>query len=143
MDTNVILCKWKKTIAGWRLWVKGRPDVFGQAEHFDDAQEALTDAIWKAAEDLDAVIPTVPVYDPPLPPDKDLDRYCQPELYLVSGDEVFEFGDETTRARDTDVITRDCKREIDGRRYKPESNENVTWPQVCSTTAFVRHVCTV
>ncbi len=89
-ETNVIPCKWKKTAHGYRLWVRGRPDVFGEAESFEDAEQALTDAIWEAAEDLDAVIPTVPEYDPPLPASAIGEQFLKPELFLVSGDGVFD-----------------------------------------------------
>jgi hypothetical protein len=89
-ETNVILCKWKKTAQGYRLWVKGRPNVFGEAESFEDAEQALTDAIWQVAEDLDAIIPTIPEYDPPLPASAIGEQLLKPELYLVSGDGVFD-----------------------------------------------------
>lgn len=89
-EHHVIPCKWKRRLQGYRLWVKGRPDVFGEADTFEDAEEALTKAIWEAADDLDAVIPTMPVYDPPLPAPAVAERYLQPELYLVSGDGIFE-----------------------------------------------------
>jgi hypothetical protein len=102
-DTHVILCKWKKTPQGYRLWVKGRPGVFGEAESFEDAEKALTDAIWGAAEDLDAVIPTMPVYDPPLPAPALAERFLKPELYLVSGDGYFDIDARLLTSQDPSV----------------------------------------
>ena len=90
MDTNVILCKWKKSQEGFRLWVKGKPKVFGEAATYEEAEDRLIDAIMNAAADLDAVIPVVPEYDPPLPASAQAEKYLRPELYLVAGDEIFE-----------------------------------------------------
>jgi hypothetical protein len=87
LTTNVIACKWRRTADGWRLWVKGRPDVAGGGKTYERAEEALIDAIWAAAPDLDTVIPAVPEYDPPLPASEFAERYLTPELYLVGGDE--------------------------------------------------------
>lgn len=93
-ETNVVLCRWRKTPDGWRLWKKGCPDVFGEGMWFEEAQERLIDAVMGAAHDLDSVVPAVPEYDPPLPVPAEAKKYLDPELYLISGDEVFELGDE-------------------------------------------------
>lgn len=46
--------------------------------------------IWKSATDLDAVIPTVLQYDPPMPASDALAKYLHPELFVIRGDEIFE-----------------------------------------------------
>lgn len=90
LTTNVIACKWRRTSAGWELWVKGRPEVCGCGPTCEAAQDALIDAVMGAAPDLDAVIPVVPEFDPPLPAPAFAQPYLVPELYLIRGDEIFE-----------------------------------------------------
>ncbi len=93
MDTNVIICKWRETEQGWRLWVKGRPKVFGEGRTYEAAEDALIDAIMESAGDLDAVIPVVPEYDPPLPAPAAVEKFMHPELFLIWGDEILELHD--------------------------------------------------
>ncbi len=101
LDTNVILCKWKRTRAGHRLWVKGRPTVFGEGDTLASAEESLTQAVWQAAEDLDAVEAPVFVFDPPLPPSAATEAFLKPELYLVHGDSAFTVGLGDARSQTT------------------------------------------
>lgn len=90
LRTGVIACKWRRTPQGWELWVKGRESVCGAGATYDAAQEALFDAIMQAAPDLDAILPIVPEFDPPLPATNFAERYLLPELYLIGGNELFE-----------------------------------------------------
>lgn len=90
LTTGVIACKWRQTPEGWKLWVRGRENVCGSGATYEEAQEALIDAIMEAAPDLDAVLPIVPEFDPPLPATAFAERYLVPELYLIRGDEIFE-----------------------------------------------------
>ncbi len=90
LTTNTIACKWQRHAKGWRLWVKGRKHIGGTGSTYEEAEAQLIDAIWEAANDLDAVIPTVPEYDPPLPPPAFAKQFLSPELFLISGDEIFE-----------------------------------------------------
>ncbi|MDX2200609.1 MAG: hypothetical protein SF069_16760 [Phycisphaerae bacterium] len=91
LTTSVIACHWRRTADGWRLWVKGREDLCGQAPTYEAAHDALTAAIMAAARDLDAVLPVYPEFDPPLPAPPFAEQYLSPELYLLSpGDEFFE-----------------------------------------------------
>lgn len=106
-DTHVILCKWKKQPEGYRLWVKGRPSIFGEGDTLEEARESLTHAVWQAAEDMDAVEAPVFVYEPSLPPSAATERFLHPELYLVRGDEPFVIG-----VRDEDEgMSREARRE--------------------------------
>jgi len=105
--TNVILCKWRKTAKGYHLWIKGRPGIFGEASSFEDAEKALTDAIWHAADDLDAVIPTTLEFDPPMPSSALAEPFLKPELYLVSGEGVFDVDSQFERVENH----RDTRRE--------------------------------
>jgi len=90
LTTGVIACRWRKSPGGWQLWVKGRENVGGSGATYEAAQEALIDAIMRAAPDLDAVLPIVPEFDPPLPATAFAEPYLAPELYLIRGDEIFE-----------------------------------------------------
>ena len=89
---SVIVCKWKKTAQRFRLWVKGKPRVFGEAHSYEEAEKALIDAIMHSVTDFDAAIPIVPEYDPPLPATPVAEKYLKPELVLVGGDETFDAG---------------------------------------------------
>lgn len=90
LTTGVIACKWRRSPDGWKLWVKGRNNVSGSGATYEAAQEALIDGIMEAAPDLDAVLPIVPEFDPPLPATAFAEPYLVPELYLIGGDEIFE-----------------------------------------------------
>ncbi len=90
LTTNVVACCWKRGPAGWTLWVKGRPEVCGTGQTYEEAEERLITAIWHAAPDLDAVEAAVPEYDPPIPAPASAEQYVKPELYLIRGDGLFE-----------------------------------------------------
>lgn len=90
LTTAVIVCNWERTPGVWRLWVKGRREISGSGETFEVAHDALIDAIMETARDLDAVLPIVPEFDPPLPPPSFAEQFLSPELYFISGDALFE-----------------------------------------------------
>ncbi len=82
-----IICKWKKTEAGWKLWKKGKPKVCGEASTYKKAFEALWDSMGTNGISL---LQEGPIeYDKPLPPSVEAEKYMNPELYLIKPDEKF------------------------------------------------------
>lgn len=82
-----IVCKWKKTEGGWKLWRKGRPSVCGEGGTYEEAREALIGAIQHSGV---SVLQEGPLeFDPPLPPAAEAERFMKPELYLLGGGEGF------------------------------------------------------
>lgn len=90
MAGHVFICKWKKTGQQWKVWIKGKPKLFGQGDTLEAAQLELEQAIWNDAENGDDVIPTVMEFDPPLPASERTKKYFTPEIYKIYGDERFE-----------------------------------------------------
>ncbi|HRX84511.1 MAG TPA: hypothetical protein P5572_05775 [Phycisphaerae bacterium] len=90
LTSSVVACRWQRVEDAWRLWVKGRPEVTAEAPTFAEAQQALIEAIWSAAPNMDAIDPVAPEFDPPIPPLAALEPYLVPELFEISGQEAFE-----------------------------------------------------
>lgn len=106
LTTNVVACHWQRSDDGWRLWVRGRPEIAGEGVTFAAAQDQLIEAIMVAARDLDAIYPVVPEFDPPIPPGTTARRYLNPELFMIQGDAIFEIVDPTQSSADSAVDRR-------------------------------------
>ena len=63
MEGGVFLCSWKKTRDGFRVWWTERPSIAAQGETFDEADEALCEAIGAETGDGE----NLHEYDPPPP----------------------------------------------------------------------------
>lgn len=66
MEGQVFLCTWQRSGARYRVWVRDRPGLAAEDDVFDDADEALADAICGATGDGESVRE----YDPPPPIEK-------------------------------------------------------------------------
>jgi len=88
--SNIVDCRWQRTPDGWKLWVHDRPRIAGSGANFSAARDALEAGITASASDLDAVLPIVPEFWPPLPATALAQRYLQPSLLSVRGDGIFE-----------------------------------------------------
>jgi len=62
-ENRVFLCTWRRRGSRYRVWVKRRPSLAAEAESFEEADEALWEAIAKATGDGE----NEHEYDPPEP----------------------------------------------------------------------------
>jgi hypothetical protein len=51
VEGRVVVCSWKKTADGYRVWVKGRPKLAAEADTFETADERLWEVILRATGD--------------------------------------------------------------------------------------------
>ena len=86
MEHNVYVCRWSRSVNGFALWVKSRPQVRGEGPTYADAEEHLIEAIQNDGGAMHAVLE----YDRPLSKSILEAKYANPELYLIVGDERFE-----------------------------------------------------
>src|SRR5262249_13298260 len=86
MEDNVYLCTWKQEKKGFALWPKSRPHLRVYAHTYAEAEELLIDKIQEAGGAMCAVLE----FDPPLPKSSFQQKYANPELYLIHGDDPFE-----------------------------------------------------
>src|SRR5262245_32240283 len=97
MDHVVYICSWKRSDAGFTLWVKGPPGVRASAPTVAEAERRLMEAIQNAGGAMHAVME----FDSPLPMSALEEKYCSPELYLICGDDRFETDAPPRRAFET------------------------------------------
>jgi hypothetical protein len=81
MEGRVFVCRWQKTDAGYRVWVRSRSKVAAEADTFREADEALQDAILKSFGDGESQRE----YDPPAPSGDFRDSGLLLRLAMVSG----------------------------------------------------------
>jgi len=86
MEHDVYICTWRRSNDGYDLYVKSQPHIRGSAATFPEAEERLIDAIQDAGGAIQAVLE----FDPPLPQSAAEEKYRQPEVYLICGDDRFE-----------------------------------------------------
>jgi hypothetical protein len=86
MEHAVYVCSWSRSAAGFKLWVKARPQLDGAAPTYTEAETRLLEAIQNAGGAMQAVLE----FDPPLPKSAWEEKYARPELYLICGDDRFE-----------------------------------------------------
>ena len=86
MEHGVYICSWSRSSDGFTLWVKSRSQIRASAPTYADAEERLIEAIQDAGGAMQAVME----FDPPLPKSTLEEKYCNPEIYLIGGDERFE-----------------------------------------------------
>lgn len=86
MEHAVYICSWSRSRDGFALWVKTRPNIRASAPTYTQAEERLIEAIQDAGGAMQAVIE----FDPPLPKSTLEEKYSNPEVYLIGGDDRFE-----------------------------------------------------
>ena len=86
MEHGVYICSWNRSPDGFTLWVKSRPHVRASASTYNEAEERLIEAIQNAGGAMHAVFE----FDPPLPNSALENKYSNPEIYLICGDDSFE-----------------------------------------------------
>ena len=96
MEDAVYVCGWKKDAGGFVLWVKSIPQIQCAGRTYAEAEKELLESIWRRNGAIHAVLE----FDPPLPPSSSESRYCDPELFLIGGDERFETCSRPDRFRD-------------------------------------------
>ena len=94
MEHAVYICKWSHDAAGWKLWVRSRPELRGSGAEYAAAESNLIGCIQDAGGAMQAVLE----FDPPLPPGQWEAQFSQPELYLICGDERFEDREQARQA---------------------------------------------
>jgi hypothetical protein len=82
MEGRVYVCTWKKTDAGYRVWVKRRPKLAAEGETFEAADERLWEVILRATGDGE----NNREYVPALPTDGA--DTAGPRIVSVSGDTI-------------------------------------------------------
>jgi len=87
MEHDVYICKWAKTTNGYRLWVKGKPNV--SVEGSADITE-LSNRLCERIIETRGAYQAVLEFDKPFPKSAFDARYSKPEIYAVLGDERFE-----------------------------------------------------
>ena len=86
MEHFVYICSWTRSSAGVALWVKSRPQIRGESSTYADAEEKLIEAIQNDGGAMQAVLE----FDPPLPKSTLEEKYSNPEIQLIGGDDGFE-----------------------------------------------------
>lgn len=86
MEHGVYICSWTRSPDGFTLWVKSRPHIRASAPTYTETEERLMAAI----QDSGGAIQAVLEFDPPLPKSTLEEKYNNPEIYLIGGDERFE-----------------------------------------------------
>lgn len=86
MEHGVYICSWSRSSEGFTLWVKSRPQTRASAPTFAEAEELLIGAIQDAGGAMQAVLE----FEPPLPKSTLEQKYSNPEIYLIGGDDRFE-----------------------------------------------------
>lgn len=89
MEDNVYLCGWRRESGGITLFTRTGVRVRARGKTYPEAEERLLEAIADAGGALRAVLE----FDPPLPRSAFEQRYGDPELYLVHGDEGLDSAD--------------------------------------------------
>jgi hypothetical protein len=88
MEDAVYICSWSRSRDGYELWVKSRPHLRATAPTYPQAEEWLIRAIQDAGGAMHAVLE----FDPPLPRSRLEEKYADPQIFLVAGDDHFETG---------------------------------------------------
>ena len=88
MEDDVYLCSWSCSQSGYELWLKSRPTVRGCGATYDEAEEALIEAIHDSGGAVRAVLE----FNPPLVPSDDVREFLTPSIVTIWGDERFEQG---------------------------------------------------
>jgi hypothetical protein len=83
---SVYVCSWSVSAEGYTLWVISRPQIHATALTLAEAEERLTRVIQEAGGALHVVME----FDPPLPLSAVEEKYSDPNVYLIGGDERFE-----------------------------------------------------
>ena len=65
--------------------MKGRPKITGMGETYEKAEDDLINSIIHRSKNLAADVPYTLEFIPPLPPAAEAEKYLQPELYLIDG----------------------------------------------------------
>lgn len=87
MEDDVYICLWKKTEAGFRLWVKGMPQLYVEGDgNVVELSGLLSQQIVESGGAQHAVLQ----FDKPLPKSTFDARYSTPDIYSICGDERFE-----------------------------------------------------
>ncbi len=86
MEHSVYSCEWSRSVEGWTLWVRLRPELRARGATYAEAEENLIEAIQDAGGAMHVVFEFVA----PLPKSHLEARYTAPELYLVVGEDCFE-----------------------------------------------------
>ena len=86
MEDAVYICSWSQSEQGYELWLKSKPKVRGFGSTYDEAEEALIEAIQDSGGAMRAVLE----FDPPLRPADNIRDFLKLEIVEVSGDERFE-----------------------------------------------------
>jgi hypothetical protein len=85
MEHYVYICSWSRSPDGFTLWVKSHPQLRASGRSYAQAEERLIEAIQGAGGAAQAVME----FDPPLPKSTVEDKYSNPEIYLIGGDDGF------------------------------------------------------
>lgn len=86
MEHSVYICGWNQDSEGFTLWVKSQPRIRASAPTYVEAEARLIEAIRNAGGAMQAVIE----FEHPLPQSTQEEKYSQPELFLICGDDRFE-----------------------------------------------------
>jgi hypothetical protein len=87
MEHGVYVCGWLQNNDGFTLWVKSRPWIRAQGATYPEAEERFLEAILDAG----GAIQAIPEYDPPIPLADAEAKYGTPELFLICGDNRFDY----------------------------------------------------
>lgn len=122
MEHSVYVCSWSRSVRGYSLWLKLRPQVRVTAPTYAEAEEQFIEAIIASGGAMQPVMEFVP----PLPVSVRDEKYSDPELYLVCGDERFE----------TDAPRRPSNESADEREERCRWLDSFYTTPVCRTCKY-------